>query len=398
MPPARHARGQGGIFARVKNGDLLRLVADIERQRGPGSVALTKVKAHSDAAEAAAGAVSATDRAGNGKADRVAKAAADMQELPGTLALTALHGRHQVLVGIVRDFQQLMLAIMKRRTCQEDRRTVRSLGPRARLRLVRAGEPAFASFEAAARPAARPRGSLFVYDQARWSTQERLEQYVRNLRLVPATADTAVSWLELWAHFELKEKWPLAASCSPAERGRSERLARKETMMDLLGKLKWHVKRVAKAIWLEPEPLLTPVAKPRARLHCLGFHTVLACPSLLPWWPEDEVTAVTGRLLQLRGHCPASHLQDLRAGTLALQPQASLSRERLLGLSGRPNCRGPALPHCRFSCSAHSGVALSCASRASPSLCRGAGLRRIAAAVRKTCGSGGPGALLATRL
>ena len=92
--------------------------------------------------------------------------------------------------------------------------------------------------------------------------------------------------------------------------------------MDLLARFKWHFKRVARAVWLEPEPLLAPVPRPGARLRCLGLHTVLACPSLLPWWPEDEVNAVTGRLLQLRGHCPASHLLDLRAGTLALRPQA----------------------------------------------------------------------------
>ena len=118
--------------------------------------------------------------------------------------------------------------------------------------------------------------------------------------------------------------------------------------MDLLGKFKWHFKRVARAIWLEPEPLLTPVAKPRARLHCLGFHTVLACPSLLPWWPEDEVTAVTGRILQLRGHCPASHLQDLRAGTLALRPQA-ISLQRAPPWAERPTeLQGPCAPPSPF--------------------------------------------------
>ena len=102
------AADREAFYAKVKNGDLLRLVANIESQRGPGSVVLTKVKAHTDAAEAAAGAISATHRAGNDKADRVAKAAADMQEQPGTLALKALHQRHQVLIGIVRSFQQLM--------------------------------------------------------------------------------------------------------------------------------------------------------------------------------------------------------------------------------------------------------------------------------------------------
>ena len=232
------AADREAFYAKVKNGDLLRLVANIESQRGPGSVVLTKVKAHTGAAEAAAGAVSATHRAGNDKADRVAKAAADMQEQPGTLAFKALHQRHQVLIGIVRSFQQLMLAIMKRRSSQDDRRTTRSLGPRSRQRPAQAEEPTFASFDTAARPAAWPRGSRLVYDQACWSMQERLERYVRELRLVQATGDSAVSWLELWVHFELKEKCSMAEDGLAAERGRSQRLARRETMMDLLARFK----------------------------------------------------------------------------------------------------------------------------------------------------------------
>ena len=318
---ALHPDARPRKLTSMKNSDLLDIIATFLDVRPRHSLTFVKVKSHIDTEEAQRRGHGPSVHAGNIMADQLADEAVDLLPAPALPLLAAMRRRSSQAQALVKAVQAHMLAVLKRRMKKEDRDlfTARNLSSKASAKALEL--PAYANPVQAEAVALLHAGLPFA-SGTHWSLEEQVARYVRGFRVTATPRHAGVSWLELLVHFQIKQGVDIETLLDAKAHGRTQRLAKAPTLTDRLRLFQSVFRRVAAASWRDAAALLRPAKQGCGRLAPLGFHTCLACTSMLPAWPCPQQRTVAAALLALRGGKRLT-LHDLDRGDKV--PPAALS-------------------------------------------------------------------------